>query len=152
MSDLAVMELRAKLGDDPDELELEGFLAAAERDFEWKERIGDRAELYLRHLADLADTIKQHRPNWETARDDLAKLVRRIERLRLAQEQPAETTPSEMVKPLDAARRLGMVKPSGRPTDRLYAQVLPAIGTKVGGRWLIHEADLQTFMRGGRTS
>lgn len=145
-----VMELAAKL-DHPEPFDWHTVIDAAERDFEWAELIQGRAKLRLHHLIDLADRIKQYRPNWQTARDDLAKLVRRIERLRLTQEPPVETTPSEMVKVIEAARRLGQMKSSGKPSDRFYSQTLPAIGTKHGGRWLIHEADLQTFMRGGRT-
>lgn len=148
----SVMELRAKVGDDRDRLDafsIAALVEAAERDFEWAAHIGARAELYLRELTTYADAIKPHRPNWRTAKDDLAKELREIERLRLQEEPPAAPEPSETVSVSEAARRLDMLKPSGKPTDRFYSHVLPQIGRKVGSRWLIHRDALDTYLGGG---
>jgi hypothetical protein len=124
-------------------------LDGAERDFEQGHAYLLRGKLVLHKLSDYAETMKAHRPNWQTARDEDAQLVRRIERLRLEQEPPAEQGPSEMVTVTEAASRLRMVKPSGKPTDRFYKRVLPTIGRKAGSRWIIHRDALDTYMRGG---
>lgn len=124
-------------------------LDAAERDFEQSHALLLRGKLVLHKLTEYADAIKPHRPNWQTARDDTAELLRRIERLRLEQQPSATPEPSEMVTVNEAAQRLQMVKPSGRPTDRFYSHVLPQIGRKAGSRWLIHRDALDNYMRGG---
>jgi hypothetical protein len=50
----------------------------------------------------------------------------------------------------EAAQRLNLVRPNGKPRDSAYAVIERAGGRKIAGKWTIAETDLTAYMKGGR--
>lgn len=149
-ADPATLELAAKVADTAaDTLDLESLLDAAERDFEWRDRIGTRGELYLWHLSDYADIFKQHVPHWDAISSPEASLVQRIERLRLDRTHRAETddftiTVSEL------AASIG--RTDGTTRALLDRGLIPGAARKTPGvknsPWLIPATSPDRFLEG----
>lgn len=129
--------------------------AGIERDYELRDQHGLRADLSLQALARYADAIKPHRPNWETATDDLAKELREIERIRLlAQRRPeAQPAPAPLELLIDVTALAEQIGRSVGNTRRLLEQgQIPGAARKTPGvknsPWLIPATSPARFLEG----
>lgn len=147
MSDSAVMELHVVREATPAPT-LEDAVAASERDLAEAARLRDSVAASLLTYADYADVLKLMHEDWLTSSHPNAQLIRQIEEMRSKVEQPVPAAVSATMTSDEAAQRLRMVKPDGRPTDKFRAQVLPLIGTKYGRITTVHTAKVEAFERG----
>jgi hypothetical protein len=127
---------------DTTDAQLDDLLTRVEADLKAAQFFGDRAAATIPSFAAWADTIKQYRPDWITADDSDAQLVRRIEAI-------CEPRPrSRLLSAKEAADRLGMLSPDGQPSDRFYADLAPKLGTQVGRKWTFPETVVEAFAEG----
>jgi hypothetical protein len=102
-----------------------------------------RGRQALALFAELADVYKSLDQDWLASDSHEARLTRRIEALRDADEPD--------VKLLDAraaAELLGLTKPDGTPRDTFYSRVAPAIGYRVGKTWRFPADKVAAYRKG----
>jgi hypothetical protein len=126
-------------------LALDSALTGVECDLKAAAFYSRRGRQALALLVELADLYKSRAQDWLTSDSEEARLTRRIEALREADEPAIELLDARA-----AATILGLTKPDGSPRDSFYARVAPAIGYRVGKTWRF-PADRVAAYRKGET-
>lgn len=156
MNDADLLKPAATLEAEPDRLDTFAIAADIERDYELRDLHGMRADLHLQALDRFFETIAPHRPNWQTATDDLAKELREIERVRrVASERVGSRSqvPASLELLIDVTELATQINRSVGTTRRLLdAGQIPGAERKTPGvknsPWLIPATSPARFLEG----